>query len=237
METIRIQKAIDKARVSTPLIIAQANNKHRAMQEIREEKFQKEISRLKSLKLKASRETQYDKDLRIYVPRDRIVGCDGVVRTTRLRNEQPMSMPEESDYKKLFRAFSEMRRKGIDAKWNILASTYGAYYCEVVEDGTPRVTHYKPDGTLNSPLSRGLTWNREWDAVQDQIDIETWCGAKDEAVESLKKYGLRTEQNPHSNDENHLVILFRGEVKSNYSIWNWIDNCISDSPTDPPPIP
>jgi hypothetical protein len=56
-------------------------------------------------------------------------------------------------------------------------------------------------------------------------------------IKTLTKHGFRVEQNPDSDDKDHLVILFRGEVEASYSIWNWIDNCISDSPVEPPPIP
>ena len=237
METVVIQSAVDKAKAVTPKLIAETHNAHTSKWKTQREKFEIEKLRLKSLKLKKSRETQYDYDYRMYVPRDRIKGSDGVIRTVRVRNEEPASRAEGTEFKRLFDAFAEMRKNGIDAKWNILADSWREYYCDVVDDSKPRVTHWKKIAPSSHLSYQGLKWNREWESVNDQMFIETWNGAKDETIRILTKYGFRVEQNPDSDDENHLVLLFRGEVEANYSIWNWIDNCISDFPTDPPPIP
>jgi len=237
VERVIIQSAIDKAKAVTPKLITDTHVYHASKWKTQNEKFEAEKLRLKSLKLKKSRETQYDYDYRMYVPRDRAIGCDGIVRTVRVRNEEPASRAEGTEFKRLFNAFAEMRKTGIDAKWNIRANSWREYYSDIPFDGKPRVTHYKEIGPSSRLLADGLSWNREWESLRDQMFIDTWNGARDETIKTLTKHGFRVEQNPDSDDKDHLVILFRGEVEASYSIWNWIDNCISDSPVEPPPIP
>jgi hypothetical protein len=200
------------------------------------ERYEIESKRLKSLKLGPSRETEYDRELRMYVPRARLVGSDGVVRTRRTRNEEPAKIPKESEYNRLYSAFASIRKKGINAKWNVLGQTYLDYYGELPLEN-PGLFHWKADGSHNDPIGTGMEWTREWECVQDAVSLDAVCGSVDTSMEILDSYGFKTIIDSYDDGNNeHIRLVFRGSGKVCSDAWDWVGNCMSENPTEPPQI-
>ncbi len=201
-----------------------------------QERYEHESTRLKALKLRKSRDTEYSGTLRRYVPRARLVGSDGIVRTRRTRNEEPTKRPKESEYGRLFSAFVDIRKEGIDAKWNILGQTYIGYYCDLPND-KPGLFHWKADGSLNDPMSTGMEWTRDWECVQDCVLLNAIGGTVDVPVKILNSYGFDTIVNPYDNgQDDDISLIFRGSGEVCSAAWDWVSNCISDNPIEPPAI-
>ena len=212
--------------------------KHIIEQQNREaiERHKKESMRLKKLKLKAARDTEYDPWLRVYVPRARLVGSDGIVRTRRLRNEEPTRRPKDSEYGRLFSAFYDIRKNGIDAKWNVLGDTYLSYYFDL-PDNKPGLFHWKADGSLNEPLSTGIQWNRDWECIQDCVSLDAVGDSAEISEKILNSYGFNTVIDPHkTGDNNSIDLIFRGSGEVCAFPWDWVSNSMSENPIEPPPI-
>jgi len=202
----------------------------------KDRQFKEESMRLKKLKLKAARDTEYDPWLRTYVPRARLVGSDGIVRTRRLRNEEPTQRPKDSEYGRLFSAFHNIRKNGIDAKWNVLGSTYLSYYVDLPDD-KPGLFHWKADGSLNKPLSTGIQWTRDWECVQDCVHFNAIAGSIEVSEKILNSYGFKTIIDPYKTGENDsIALIFRGSGEICSTAWDWVSNCMSENPVEPPPI-
>jgi hypothetical protein len=201
-----------------------------------EERWKKETARLKQLKLGPSRENEYDYRHRMYVPRARLIGSDGVVRTRRTRNEEPLKRPKDSEYARLYLAFLNIRRQGVDARWNISGQTYMDYYGELPLK-KPGLFHWKADGSHNKALFTGMEWTRDWECVQDSVTLNAISGTTDIAVEILDSHGFKTIVDPYDHDnEDYIKLVFRGSGKVCSGSWHWADNCWSENPIDPPPI-
>lgn len=219
--------------------------------EKREKNYNEALRHVKSLKLQSSEETQYNRDHRIYVPRDRIIGYDGVVRANRLRNAEPNKRPEDSTYMKLFNAFAELRRNGVDAKWNISVpddDTRTGYWCSLPDDDKPRVTHWKALGITNSTLQTGIQWTKDWDVLQNVVSFESVNGATDQFIETMLKFGfnafLSNEYRSKWGDHDEIQLCFHGSPANideieDYgcrAIWTWYDYAASDNKVEPPKI-
>jgi len=199
-------------------------------------RFEEESLRLKKLKLKSARDTEYCPWLRTYVPRARIVGSDGVVRTRRLRNEEPMRQPKDSEYGRLFSAFNDIRKNGIDAKWNVLGDTYLGYYFDLPQD-KPGLFHWKADGSYNDPLSTGIQWTKNWECVQDHMQLDIIGDSLEISEQILNSYGFKTVIDPYKIDsKDSMRLYFRGSDETRSTPWDWASNCMSENPIEPPAI-
>jgi hypothetical protein len=195
-----------------------------------------ESSRLKKIKLGPSRDTEYDYELRMYVPRARLIGSDGKVRTRRIRNEEPAKIPKDSEYNRLYSAFASIRKEGISAKWNVLGQTYIDYYCELPLEN-PGLFHWKADGSHNKSIGTGMEWTREWECVQDAVSLDAVCGSADVSKKILDSYGFKTIIDPYDDgNKEHIRLVFRGSGKVCSDAWDWVGNCMSENPIEPPPI-
>jgi hypothetical protein len=199
-------------------------------------RYEEESMRLKKLKLKSARDTEYSPWLRTYVPRARLVGSDGIVRTRRLRNEDPTQRPKDSEYGRLFSAFYNIRKQGVDAKWNVLGQTYIGYYFELPDD-RPGLFHWKADGSLNDPLSTGIEWTRDWECVQDCVLLDAIGDSVEISEKILNTYGFKTLIDPYkTGSKNSMALIFRGSGEVCSGAWDWVSNCMSENPVEPPPI-
>jgi hypothetical protein len=207
----------------------------------------KELERIKSLRLSRSKETQYDPWYRIWVPRARVIGCDGLVRTTRQRNEEPMSPPKDSDYSRLFSAFTKMRLDGAYAKWNISGNGYTDYWCNLPELKQPMITHYQGEIIYDDNLRTGMTWTKNWHCVQDNVFIDIQNDGLDIATKRLAEAGFNFKiidgvLDPQDNIQ-MLNLIFRGVGcddndigNTGFRTWTWIGNAMDGGPQEPPAV-
>jgi hypothetical protein len=210
-------------------------------------RINEEVKRLKSLRLTDGPETQYDHSYRIWVPRSRVIGCDGLVRTTRKRNEEPTSHPKDSDYLRLYLAFMKMRSDGAYAKWNIGGDGHTDYWCNLPELKQPMITHYKGRIIYSDHLVTGMTWTKSWDCVQDNVLIDIQNDGLDIATKRLAEAGFDFKViegvfNPRDNIQ-MVNIIFRGGGcidgdinEPGFTAWTWIDNAMDEGPQEPPAI-
>ena len=138
-------------------------------------RIDREVKRLKSLHLTDGPETQYARSYRMWVPRSRVIGCDGTVRTTRKRNEEPMSRPKNSDYSRLYLAFTKMRSDGAYAKWNIDGDGHTDYWCNLPEVIRKRIVEY------NSKTAPVANYYKD----QNKFTSINGIGTVDEIFESI----------------------------------------------------
>jgi hypothetical protein len=200
------------------------------------ERHRAEIERLKKLNLGPARDTEYCKAIRSYVPRSRMIGADGVVRTRRLRNEEPMAVPKDSEHGRLLSAFADIRKEGVDARWNVLGVSLSDHIANLPW-GEPGLFHWKADGSTNHEMQTGMQWTREWECVQDNVLLAAICGSEDKSEEILNSHGFRTIVHNYGDNEIYYIkLIFRGSDGAPLVWWDWIDNCISDNPIEPPPI-
>jgi hypothetical protein len=205
-----------------------------------------ETQRLKSLRLTNSRETEYDRYHRMWVPRSRVIGCDGVVRTTRKRNEEPMSPPKNSDYYRLFSAFTKMRSDGAFARWNIKGNGYVDYWCNLPTLEQPMITHYEGDMDYWDHLNTGMSWAINWDCVQDNVLLDIQNDGLDIATSRLTEAGFKfkviEEMNNLEDNTQMINLIFRGNGctdvinESGFVVWTWINNAFDGGPSEPPVI-
>lgn len=211
-----------------------------------ETRVKEEVKRLKSLNLTNSKDTQWDYNYRMYVPRTRVIGSDGKVRATRSRNENPIKPPKDSEYARLYSAFAKMRKDGAYAKWNIIGQTYTDYWCNLPELKQPMITHYKSDDTLNFSYSTGMSWTKNWECVQDNVSIDTQKGGLEILANRLTEAGFNfkviTGFYTLEDDVNLVNLVFRGKPKwgdlddNDWTIWDWMNNAMDGGPPEPPAI-
>lgn len=203
-----------------------------------------ETQRLKNAKLKRSPNNEYDPIHRMWVPRTRTICSDGLVRATRTRNEHPTKPPKDSDYARLFRAFSNMRRDGAYAKWNIPAQTVEQYWCSLPDLKQPMITHHESNDGYFDMAKTGMSWTKKWECVQDSVFIDVQNGGLEILEKRFTEEGLRfvvvSEVHGKDYDIGLVKLVFRGEAVGDldrgFSIWNWLDNAMEMGPKRPPKI-
>lgn len=207
-----------------------------------------ETKRLKVLRLTNSRDTQYDKFNRMWVPRSRVIGCDGVVRTTRKRNEHPTSRPKDSQFSRLFSAFSKMRDDGAFAKWNMRGDGYTDYWCNLPTLDKPMITHYEAHWSEGDErnLITGMSWTVNWDCVQDNVLLDIQNDGLDIASNRLTEAGFKfkviEEMNNLEENTQMVNLIFRGNGcndvinEPGFRVWTWMDNAMEGGPSEPPAI-
>jgi hypothetical protein len=210
--------------------------------ELEEERarYQKESRRVASLGLDKSPENQYNKHLGVYVPRSRLIGFDGIVRAGRTATQEPLKRPKDSTFMKMTRAFTSLRRAGVDARWNIMvpeADTFTGYMCFLPEPYVgPRVTHWRAADITNSSLSTGVQWAQDWEPVQDSITFESFNGAEEIFINTLAENGLRAEISGEFDEHKSIDVIFRGEGRTCLARWEWTNYALSDKKIEAPAI-
>ena len=179
---------------------------------------------VKALGLKNDRDTQWCPFSGGWVPRDKVIGQDGISRMMRKRNEEPNKRAKNSDYTRLFNAFSKMREDGAYAKWNIIADTRKEYLRGIPNTGQPTVTHGRANGRFTESLLTGLCWTKDWEPVQDWIKIETRNGGFEIAKRRLTEVGFRFQVISNNSDEHVIKLIFRGDGKNKINIVHWTDD-------------
>lgn len=179
---------------------------------------------VKALGLKNDRDTQWCPFSGGWVPRDKVIGQDGISRMMRKRNEEPNKRAKNSDYTRLFNAFSKMREDGAYAKWNIVAETYSAYLRGIPKTGQPTVTHCRANGICRESLLTGLCWTKEWEPVQDWITIETQNGGFEIAKRRLGEAGFRFQVISNKGNKHVIKLIFRGNGENKINVVHWTDN-------------
>lgn len=217
-----------------------------------------EILKYKELKLDASDETtglqthygtgapKSGWKVRFY--RERYTGSDGVVRATRLRNQEPCKPPKDSEYARLFSAFAGMRHEGASAKWNIEADSFNDFLCTLTkpvrvlnghgkgEQPIIAHCHIKQDYNWFYPTT-SLTWSQDWSSVLDCVDIYTFNGGEEIAERHLVKNGFNFVKKVVDGDLVTFNLIFRGDGNAPCaSHWSWRSNAISGEYTDPPAL-
>jgi hypothetical protein len=203
-----------------------------------------ETERLKTAKLKRSPNNEYDPMYRMWVPRTRTICSDGLVRATRTRNEHPTKPPKDSDYARLYRAFSNMRRDGAYAKWNIPGQTVEEYWCNLPDLKQPMITHYECHVSYFDMARTGMSWTKRWECVQDSVFIDVQNGGFEILEKRLTEEGFRfvvvSEVHGKDYDIKLVKLVFRGEAVNDldcgFTIWNWLNNAIEMGPKRPPKI-
>jgi len=179
----------------------------------------------------------------------RFYGSDGIVRATRLRNQEPTKPAKNSEYVRLFSAFNGMRREGAYAKWNHETKSYKSFLSNL-EDKRPIIVHCHIEQKYNwfYPTT-SLTWSRDWSSVLDCVKIYTLQGGAEIAERHLAKNGFNfvkevvvppPRRNHIDTDEDNIIIfnlIFRGDGNAPCaSHWSWRSNAISEDYTDPPAL-
>lgn len=218
-----------------------------------------EVLKYKALKLDASEETTGVQRAwgegapwsgwKVRFHRERYTGADGVVRATRLRNQEPTKPAKDSEYVRLFSAFNGMRREGAYAKWNHETKSYKSFLSNL-EDERPTIVHCHIEQKYNwfYPTT-SLTWSRDWSSVLDCVRIYTLQGGAEIAERHLVKNGFNflkevvappSWRNHIDTDEGKIIIfnlIFRGDGSASCaSHWSWRSNAISEDYIDPPAI-
>lgn len=198
-----------------------------------------ESKKVASLNLTRSPENEYNRELRCFVPRSRLIGADGIVRAMRTTNEEPLKRPKDSTYMKMTKAFTDLRQMGVNAKWNIMvpeSDTFVGYWCSLPEFVGPRVTHWRAADVTNSSISTGLQWAKDWEPVQDAIHFECINGAEKFLIDSLKKQDIHAEIRADYEHHVNVEVIFRGDGGACKAMWTWIDYSMSANPIEAPPI-
>jgi hypothetical protein len=202
-------------------------------------RYEEESKRISSLGLVRSPENEYNKELGLFVPRSRLIGSDGIVRAMRVANQEPFTRPKNSTYMKMTRAFTKLRRMGVDARWNIMvpeSDTYTGYWCSLPDYVGPRATHWRAADVVNSSISTGLQWTHDWEPVQDAIDFDCINGAEKYLIDILAEQDIRSEVNGEFDHSVSVEVIFRGDGGACKAMWSWINYAISENKVEAPEI-
>lgn len=203
-------------------------------------RYKEESKRIASFGLVRSPENQYDRELRVYVPRSRLIGFDGIVRAGRTTDQEPLKKPKNSTFMKMTHAFTGLRRAGVDARWNITvpeADTRQGYFCSLSYPYVgPRVTHWRAADVTNQSISTGIQWGQDWEPIQDAVEFDCFNGAEEVFITALAEHGIRAEVSEEYDENKLITVIFRGEGRLCSGRWMWTDYAFSSRRVDAPEI-
>jgi len=196
------------------------------------------VKQYKTMKLSKTPETQWEKDVRGYVHRSRLIGCDRVVRAPRFSKSnrgETGPIPRNSTYYKMLTSFNKLRRNKVQANWNIPAwGSWTNYWCSLPDCSGPRITHWKDLGNV---IGTGLMWTQDWEPVPDSIEFDCINGATEILINELTDIDVSIGMDITEHDGFDSVnVIFRGDGETCLAKWEWTDQMFTAEWIEPEPI-
>lgn len=182
------------------------------------------VKQYKTMKLPKSPETQWEQDVRGYVHRSRLIGCDRVIRAPRFSENsrgETGPIPRNSTYYKMLTSFNKLRRGKVQANWNIPAwDSFTNYWCSLPDYDGPRITHWKDLGNV---IGTGLMWTQDWEPVPDCVEFECINGATEILINELTDIGIFARLETKHDGFDSVKAIFRGDGETCIAKWEWTD--------------